>query len=219
MSIAQRSTIVRELPPEGFMRYRHCLLRKGVTQQIAWIPEPFAKVGEYLRIGESDAWLVDAVYSAKPEEYILKHRDECRNCFSEVLLGGSSSGRAADFESASCYFDRRPPSHCWGVAKMERQQALTLPSSVRITPPQPDFMCPVRSTDRMQGYEPWDRSSNLRRGTNIPSSNWKGHSPPKPGFRFESGGADHARGWPTGKALDCRSRSCGFNSRSARQIL
>ena len=63
------------------MRYRHCLLRKGVTQQMAWIPEPFAKVGEYLRIGVSDGWLVDAVYSAKPEEYILKHRDEYRNAF------------------------------------------------------------------------------------------------------------------------------------------
>ena len=81
MSIAQRSKIVREVPPEYFMRYRHCLLRKGVTQQMAWIPEPFAKVGKYLRIGESDGWLVDAVYSAKPEEYILKHRDECRNAF------------------------------------------------------------------------------------------------------------------------------------------
>ena len=61
------------------MRYRHCLLRKGVTQQMAWIPEPFAKVGKYLRIGESHGWLVDAVYSAKPEEHILKHRNEYRN--------------------------------------------------------------------------------------------------------------------------------------------
>src|SRR5260370_14453807 len=102
---------------------------------------------------------------------------------SGVLLGGSSSGRAADFESAGCDFDRRPPSHCWGVAKMESQQALTLPSSVRITPPQPDFMCPVRSTERIQGYEPWDRSSNLRRGTNIrPFVQLERHSPPKAGI-------------------------------------
>src|SRR5216683_2026330 len=121
-------------------------------------------------------------------------------CFSEVLLGGSSSGTAADFESAGCDFDRRPPSHCWGVAKMERQQALTLPSSVRITPPQPDFMCPVRSTDRIQGYEPWDRSSNLRRGTNIRpfvqlerAQLGKGTALRRLGFRFKSGGADHAR--------------------------
>jgi len=67
------------------MRYRHCLLRKGVTQQMTWIPEPFAKVGKYLRIGESDGWLVDAVYSAKPEEYIFKHRADYRNAFGSIV--------------------------------------------------------------------------------------------------------------------------------------
>ena len=105
------------------MRYRHCLLRKGVTQQMAWIPEPFAKVGKYLRIGESDGWLVDAVYSAKPEEYILKHRNEYRNAFrkycwevaqvaerltlnqqvaspSQPLLGRSQDGKAAGSDPA-----------------------------------------------------------------------------------------------------------------------
>src|SRR5882724_5478570 len=138
---------------------------------------------------------------------------------SEGLLGGSSSGRAADFESAGCDFDRRPPSHCWGVAKMERQQALTLPSSVRITPPQPDFMCPIRSMDRIERYERSDHSSSLWWGTNRPfvqleraqpSEGWDSGSNPE---------GPTKRGWPTGKALDCRSRSCGFNSRSARQIL
>src|SRR6266852_8562974 len=110
---------------------------------------------------------------------------------SEVLLGGSSSGRAADFESAGCDFDRRPPSHCWGVAKMERQQALTLPSSVRITPPQPELMCPIRSMDRIERYERSDHSSTLWWGTKSALRPiGKGTALRRLGFRFKSGGAD-----------------------------
>src|SRR5260370_41377401 len=122
---------------------------------------------------------------------------------SEVLLGGRSSGRAADFESAGCDFDRRPPSHCWGVAKMERQQALTLPSSVRITPPQPDFMCPIRSMDRIERYERSDHSSTLWWGTNI-----------RPFVQLER--AQPSEGWDSGSNPE--GPTMGAGGRSARHL-
>ena len=58
------------------MFYRQCLLSKQSTQQVAWIPEEFATVGKYLRIGSSNGWKVEALYSRKHEDYVLwKERD------------------------------------------------------------------------------------------------------------------------------------------------
>jgi hypothetical protein len=44
------------------MKYRQCELRRRNTVQVAWIPESFAGLGKYLRLGGEDGWLVTAVY-------------------------------------------------------------------------------------------------------------------------------------------------------------
>lgn len=73
--------------------------------------------------------------------------------------------------------------------------------------------------ERIERYERSDHSSTLWWGTKSALRPiGKGIALRRLGFRFKSGGADQTRGWPIDKALDCRSRSCGFNSRSARQM-
>lgn len=54
--------------------YRQCALEKANTQQVAWIPEQFAAVGEYIKIGEDDGWKVNFVGSHRqPEDYVQAH--------------------------------------------------------------------------------------------------------------------------------------------------
>ena len=43
------------------MDYRQCTMKKKDSFQVAWIPERFAVMGKYLRIGEDDGWKVESV--------------------------------------------------------------------------------------------------------------------------------------------------------------
>jgi hypothetical protein len=43
------------------------MTRKG-AKHTAWIPKKFAKRGKYIRIGDSDGWLVTECYSEMPFE-------------------------------------------------------------------------------------------------------------------------------------------------------
>lgn len=40
---------------------------------MAWIPESFAKVGKFLRVGDSDGWQVIHAHSRQSEEYLMRH--------------------------------------------------------------------------------------------------------------------------------------------------
>lgn len=45
------------------MKYRQCLLGRGTTKQVAFIPEHFAHVGKYLKLRGQDGWQVLAAWS------------------------------------------------------------------------------------------------------------------------------------------------------------
>ena len=45
------------------MNYKQCTMRKKNTIDVAWIPEKFAIVGKYLRIGDDNGWKVEIVSS------------------------------------------------------------------------------------------------------------------------------------------------------------
>jgi hypothetical protein len=53
--------------------YRQCILVKGVTVQVAWIPEEFAKVRTYVRLVDDDGWQVKEVGGRRSEEYVQAH--------------------------------------------------------------------------------------------------------------------------------------------------
>jgi hypothetical protein len=58
--------------------YRQCTLQRGTTQQVAWIPETFAKVGSYVNITENgkseDGWKVLSVSDIRQtEDYRRSH--------------------------------------------------------------------------------------------------------------------------------------------------
>lgn len=43
--------------------YRQCILKKGDTSQIAWIPEMYASLGNYVKLKEDDGWQIIEVGS------------------------------------------------------------------------------------------------------------------------------------------------------------
>ena len=45
------------------MNYKQCRMTKKSAIDIAWIPEKFAVVGKYLRIGDDNGWKVESVSS------------------------------------------------------------------------------------------------------------------------------------------------------------
>lgn len=54
--------------------YRQCLLVKGRTIQVAWIPEDLAKEGKYIQIKKDNGWFVEFVSSSrKIQEEVLNH--------------------------------------------------------------------------------------------------------------------------------------------------
>jgi hypothetical protein len=67
------------------VRYRQCLLIKGIAQQMAWIPEKFAEVGKYVRLHDDDGWRIEQAYMSAPEEYVMAHRDDHRTAFPSLL--------------------------------------------------------------------------------------------------------------------------------------
>lgn len=80
-------------------------------------------------------------------------------------------------------------------------------------------LCARRSTDRIDRYERSDRGSSPCGRTNGLSSNRTGRGAPNAEMpvRLRRGRPEIARRWPTGKALGCLPRLCGFNSRPPRQ--
>ncbi len=74
MSKSLRSSRVRAAAK--FMRYKHCLMLRGTTYQMAWIPEKFATVGKYVKLKDQDGWKIEQAYTSAPEDYVLSHRDD-----------------------------------------------------------------------------------------------------------------------------------------------
>ena len=55
-------------------RYTQCRLRRGRTEQIAWIPSEFAKKNQFLRIKSDDGWRVIGVGATMPESYVISRK-------------------------------------------------------------------------------------------------------------------------------------------------
>src|SRR5258708_28262510 len=51
--------------------YTQCRLRRGRTEQIAWIPSEIAKKNQFLRIKSEDGWRVIGVGATMPESYVM----------------------------------------------------------------------------------------------------------------------------------------------------
>jgi len=63
--------------------HRQCVLRRGTTQQTAWIPAAQAVVGKHVRLkaesGWEDGWEVLSAGEARPTELVLGHASDYRN--------------------------------------------------------------------------------------------------------------------------------------------
>jgi hypothetical protein len=54
--------------------YRQCVLVKGKSQQVSWIPEQFAVVDEHVMLRGDDGWLVTQVYGHRQDhDYVMSH--------------------------------------------------------------------------------------------------------------------------------------------------
>lgn len=53
--------------------YKQCRLTKGVATQVAWIPEAFAAIGKFLRIGSDNGWRVSSIGGRMESGYLFRH--------------------------------------------------------------------------------------------------------------------------------------------------
>lgn len=53
--------------------YKQCRLVKIATTQVAWIPEVFAVIGKFLRIGDDNGWRVESAGPRKDGAYLFRH--------------------------------------------------------------------------------------------------------------------------------------------------
>jgi len=53
------------------MNYFQCKLRKGNIEKTAWIPEKFAKKGQYLKLKKDNGWEVIKVNRTKVDEKVV----------------------------------------------------------------------------------------------------------------------------------------------------
>lgn len=60
------------------MIYAQCLLTRGTTSTVAWIPRTLAKVGHLVRLREQDGWTVASVGAHAAEADVLARRDDYR---------------------------------------------------------------------------------------------------------------------------------------------
>ena len=67
------------------MKHVQCLLQKGETKQMAWIPEKFAKRGKVVRLRDEDGWRVVETHTSKPSEYVREHERDHRTAFPSIL--------------------------------------------------------------------------------------------------------------------------------------
>ena len=58
------------------MKYKQCLLRKGDTSYMAWIPEKFAKKGKYVRLRGDNGWEVVFASNLCLEEQEIADRSQ-----------------------------------------------------------------------------------------------------------------------------------------------
>jgi len=56
------------------MNYRQCELEKGNKKMISWVPERFAILNKFLRIGDDDGWRVVTVHASESED-VVKSRE------------------------------------------------------------------------------------------------------------------------------------------------
>jgi len=61
------------------MNHRQCKLQKGITFQYSWIPEKFAKVGNYVRLKDDDGWKVVEVFSTMDSKKVQERSIDYRN--------------------------------------------------------------------------------------------------------------------------------------------
>ena len=67
--------------------YTQCRLRRGRTEQIAWIPSEFAKKNQFLRIKSEDGWRVIGVGATMPESYVMmRHERDYSAAFHSIEL-------------------------------------------------------------------------------------------------------------------------------------
>jgi hypothetical protein len=84
--------------------YRQCVLTKGPTSEVAFIPEKFAVDGKYLRIGDDNGWQVREVGKNRTSgEYLqeyterahLNHRKVTYDFDERKFRNGSAEVRGA----------------------------------------------------------------------------------------------------------------------------
>ncbi len=66
------------------MNYTQCRLRKGKTEQIAWIPSEFARKLRSLRINGENGWRVLGVGPTMPESYFQRRGCDHRTAFTSI---------------------------------------------------------------------------------------------------------------------------------------
>lgn len=65
--------------------YKQCLLRRGDTQQIVWIPEELAVHGKFVCIGaDDDGWLVKCVWQRALRNWLTDNLRDLRKEFASL---------------------------------------------------------------------------------------------------------------------------------------
>lgn len=64
--------------------YKQCLLRRGDTQQIVWIPEELAVHGKFVRIEEEDGWMVKCVWQRANRDWLTDNLRDMRKEFASL---------------------------------------------------------------------------------------------------------------------------------------
>jgi len=61
------------------LNHKQCKLQKGIAFQYSWLPEKFAKVGEYVKLKDDDGWQVVAVFSIMDSKKVQERSTDYRN--------------------------------------------------------------------------------------------------------------------------------------------
>ena len=60
--------------------YKQCTLTRGSTSEVVFIPETFAVMNKYLRIGDENGWQVKSIGANRVEgAYLKEHEREYLN--------------------------------------------------------------------------------------------------------------------------------------------
>ncbi len=58
---------------DNMIYYKQCRLVKHAATQVAWIPEIFAVIGKYLRLGDDNGWRVSSIGGRMESGYLFRH--------------------------------------------------------------------------------------------------------------------------------------------------